>query len=204
MTFPVRLLNPGEEIAVEVHPHWKYLAPPVGAGEVVVAGAVAAAVMNGPPATSWAVLVALCVVILWLLVRYLRWRTISLVITNPRLIDRQGVLSRSGREIPLDQLTNISYRQTILDRIVGGGDLLLESAGRGREEVFPDVPRPAFLQNEIYRQLSSSNRAAGPSVAGSGSPSIPEQIARLDQLRRQGVLTQAEFDAKKADLLSRL
>ncbi|MBO0732500.1 MAG: PH domain-containing protein [Acidimicrobiaceae bacterium] len=203
MPFPDRLLNDGEDVAVEVHPHWKFLVAPVSALVAVLAGAIAAAVLGAPSAVLWVVVAALLLAIVWLLGRYARWKTIALVVTNLRLIDRRGLLAKSGREIPLDHLSDISYRQSIFDRMLGCGDLMLESAGRDSVEVFPDLPRPARLQNEIYRQLNFRNQRLAPASTGAG-PSIPEQIAQLDHLRQQGILTQAEFDAKKAELLSRL
>jgi len=201
--FPARLLNDGEEVAVEVHPHWKFLVAPVAALVAVLAGAIAAAVLGAPAAAVWVVVAALLLAIVWLLGRYARWKTIALVVTNLRVIDRRGLLAKSGREIPLDHLCDISYRQSIPDRLTGCGDVLLESAGRDSVEVFPDLPRPARIQNEIYRQLNARNQRVAPLPPTSG-PSIPQQIAQLDDLRRQGILTQAEFDAKKAELLSRL
>ena len=74
--------------------------------------------------------------------RYIRWVTTSFVVTTERLILRKGILRRTVREILLDRLTDITYNQTLLDRILGCGDILLESPGRDSQEVFPDLPHP--------------------------------------------------------------
>ena len=89
----------------------------------------------------------------WLLRRYARWATTSFVLTSHRLIHRSGVVAKQGREIPLDHINDISYKQTIFDRIIRAGDLVIESAGERGQEVFPDLPKPGLIQNEIYRQL---------------------------------------------------
>jgi hypothetical protein len=177
----------------------------------------------------WIVVAALVVAAGWLLARYLRWATTRLIITTSRLIHRTGVLTRRGREIPLTALTDISYEQSIFERIIGAGDILLESAGRDSQEIFPDLPRPARIQNEIYRQVDRARSRAytGPP---SGAPpygqqpqppygqppydptreqqtvplSISDQLAQLDDLRRRGLISPDEFRAKKADLLDRL
>ena len=91
--------------------------------------------------------------------------------------------------------------------MLGAGDLVIESAGeRGRQD-FSNVRKPSAVQNEIYKQMEANeNRKfdrvnAAPTVE---AESIPDQIAKLDQLRQQGALTQAEFDAKKQELLDRM
>ncbi|MDQ1366045.1 MAG: hypothetical protein QOE57_2087, partial [Acidimicrobiaceae bacterium] len=136
--------------------------------------------------------------------RYARWATTSLVLTNHRLIHRSGILAKSGREIPLDHINDISYRQRVFERLIGAGDVVIESAGEGGKETFEDLPHPGRIQNEIYRQIEASKTRMADRMAGRQELSIPEQIEKLDELRSRGVLTQAEFDAKKAQLLDRL
>jgi uncharacterized membrane protein YdbT with pleckstrin-like domain len=142
--------------------------------------------------------------LLWLLARYVRWRTTSFVLTNHRVIHRTGVLAKSGREIPLDHINDISYYASVFARLIGAGDLRIESAGeRGGQEVFSDLPHPSRIQNEMYRQMEAGkDRVAGRVVTR--VLSIPEQIEKLDELRQRGVVTEAEFAAKKAQLLDRM
>ena len=201
MGFPARLLNDGEEVVLDVRPHWWYLAGPAVAAVVVLAGALAAAVLSVPLAAAWVAVVALLATVGWLLARYARWASTSLVVTTERVVRRQGVLGRSGREIPLSAVSDVSYRQRLLQRLVGAGDLLLESAGRDSQEVFCDLPHPARIQHELHRQMRMARQEALPGWRG---PSIPEQIDQLDDLCRRGVITRAEFDRKKSELLDRL
>jgi len=168
MGYPEKSLNPGEHVVVDVRPHWKYLAGPVLAVAIVVAGSVVALVENVARWAEFALAALLILCLLWLAGRYIRWVTTSFVVTNDRLILRKGILRRSVREILLDRLTDISYNQTLLDRIMGCGDILLESPGRDSQEVFPDLPRPVKIQNEIYRLINE--RRPGPLVAGTGGP----------------------------------
>jgi membrane protein YdbS with pleckstrin-like domain len=195
--FPARLLNDGEEVVVDVRPHVWALAGPVAIALVAVAVAAVAAGLVVPQAVAWLLVGLLALALLNLVARYLRWRSTSLVVTTDRLVRRQGLLSTSGRDIPLLHLTDISYRQTIFERMIGAGDLLLESGGRDSREVFPDLPRPAEIQSEIYRVLSA-RQGARPVAAGL---SLPEQLEKLDDLHRRGVLSDEEFAATKARLL---
>jgi membrane protein YdbS with pleckstrin-like domain len=201
---------------VDVRPHWWFLAGPVTVLVLVIAGAVAGLVEGIPGWADWIIVVALAAAALWLVGRYLRWVTTRLIVTTSRIIERRGILGRAGREIPLTALTDIGYRQSIFDRIIGAGDVVIESAGRDGQEVFPDLPHPAAIHNEIYAQLQSRRFGPAPVAAGSvpGADSsaahpvapatIPEQIDQLDQLRRRGVISDAEFEAKKAQLLDRM
>ncbi len=101
---------------------------------------------------------ALALAVGWLVGRYLRWVTTRLVVTSVRIVERRGILGRSGREIPLNALTDIGYHQSIFERIIGAGDVLIESAGRDSQEVFPDLPHPAAIHNEIYAHAAGNRR----------------------------------------------
>jgi membrane protein YdbS with pleckstrin-like domain len=161
MGYPSKLLNPGERVAVDVVPHWKYLARPVLAVAVAVAGAVVALQYQPPRWAELAIAGVVVLALLWLLGRYLGWVTTSFVVTNQRLILRKGVLRRSGREILIDRLTDITYKQTLTDRLLRCGDILLESPGREGREVLVDLPHPIRIQNEICRVVSQRDAVAG-------------------------------------------
>ena len=133
-----------------------------------------------------------------------------------RVIFRTGVLAKRGVEIPLDRIYNINFHQSIWERVIGAGDLEIESAGHRRSV-------------QIQRRLASRRGAAGALPADGGArpqargrragraaaaggraaprprrPSIPDQLNQLAELRDRGVITAAEFEAKKAQLLERM
>jgi uncharacterized membrane protein YdbT with pleckstrin-like domain len=204
MSFPTKLLNEGEEVVLDLHPHWSFLAPPVAAVVVALVATVGAVARKGPTALKYALAALLVLTVVWLLVRYFRWATTTLVLTNHRLVHRSGIMAKSGREIPLDHINDISYRQRVFERLIGAGDVMIESAGQTSQETFEDLPHPGRIQNEIYRQIEAGKTRLADRTAGRHELSIPEQIEKLDELCRRGVITRAEFDAKKAQLLDRL
>jgi len=138
------------------------------------------------------------------------------VVTSDRLIYRHGVLSKHGIEIPLDRVNTVFFRQSIFERMVGAGDLVIESASETGRQRFSNVRKPSAVQNEIYRQIEANeNRkydrvgvsaAAGTTAAQTAddTESIPAQIRQLDELRKQGLLTEEEFTRKKQQLLDRM
>ena len=210
MGFPKRFLHDQEEIILERKPHLWSLSPMFGA---LVLGALAALVItqkvnpgsgNVNGWITWACFVGFIVVLALALWKYLNWSATSFVLTTDRLITRQGVLAKSGREIPLGRINDISFNQSVFERMIGAGDLLIESGGEMGQERFSNVKRPIEVQNEIYTQIERDKGRDADRAGGRRDLSIPEQIDKLDDLRQRGVITQAEFDAKKSQLLDKL
>ena len=103
MPFPKKNLNANETIALDMHPHWWYFAEPALTllGAIILAGLVLGET-DGDTQKSlgWVMLIILVGTAIWLVVRYLKWLTTNFVITSNRLIFRQGLIAKSGIEIP--------------------------------------------------------------------------------------------------------
>jgi len=204
MPFPRRLLNDNEDVVLDLHPHWWFLSGPVATLAIAFAAFVAVFVETDNRAARLGIAVVLLVALVWFAGRYARWTTTNFVVTTDRLVFRSGVLAKQGKEIPLDRVNDIAYHQSIFERIIGAGDLMIESAGERGQETFTDIPRPARVQNEIYRQMELAQSRAADRMAGRRELSVPEQLEKLDELRQRGILTEDEFHAKKAQLLERM
>lgn len=204
MAFPPKLLNDGEEVVLDLHPHWWFFAGPLFVLVFSVAATIAVSVLDLPDELWYLVLAVTAVNVLWLLGRLAKWWTTNFVVTTDRLIYRSGVLAKQGKEIPLERLNDISFNQSIFERMIGAGDLLIESGGERGQQSFTDIRRPARVQNEIYRQVEAAQARDADRMAGRRELSIPEQIEKLDELKTRGVISQAEFDAKKSQLLDRM
>lgn len=205
VAYPSNLLNDNEDIVFDRNPHWSFL---IGAA-AMVAMALLALVVLLVVATSYAWVGAVIVLIALIgsAGRYLRWKTTDFVLTTDRLIVRQGILSKAGLEIPLDRVTNISFHQALWERVLGTGDLVVESAGESGHQSFTDVARPSYVQNMIYRtaEQAEARRSAVRNEEREGATlSIPEQIEKLAELHDRGIITEAEFAEKKQRLLDRL
>ena len=202
MPFPRKYLNEGEEIILDLRPHWFYLAGP--AASLIAALVLALVVRNRSEWILFPVLALAVVALLWFLGRYGKWITTSFVLTSDRLIYRSGVVSRQGREIPLERLNDVSFRQSLLQRVLGAGDLLVESGGERGQEQFGSFAHPQDTQNEIHRAIEAAAARDADRMAGRRELSPLEQLEKLEELRQRGVITQAEFEVKKAKLLDRL
>ena len=208
MPFPKKLLNPGEQILADVHPHWSFFAEPVLAFVgAVVAGIVVIAMTTGTVRTalSYAVSAALLAAALWLFVIWLRWSTTNFVVTDRRLIYRHGVVGKSGIEIPIDRVMNVNYHQSLVERLIGAGNLLIESGGEDGQQQFSDIRNPSWMQNLILEQ--TTNATQGHRVTAAAPPPPPSEddvvgkLERLEALLQRGSITQAEFESQKARLL---
>jgi uncharacterized membrane protein YdbT with pleckstrin-like domain len=217
MPFPKELLSQDERPALDLRPHWWYFAPSAFYLAIaVIIGIFFLVQLEGH--ASWeqglkflagmAVLVTLG----YFAIRYAKWSTTNFVVTNERVIARSGVVAKKGIEIPLDRINTVFFHQSFFERVLGQGDLGIESAGERGTETFENVRKPALVQNEIYRQMEANatrihgarSYQAAPTQPGPDASSIPAQLSQLDDLRKRGVITEAEFAAKKAELLNRM
>jgi uncharacterized membrane protein YdbT with pleckstrin-like domain len=221
VAFPRKLLHGREEIALDLRPHWWFLFEPFVAllGAVIVGGLIIY-FLGDNDGLGWDILkygggVLVVVVLAWFVIRYLKWANTNFVVTTDRLIYRSGVLSKRGIEIPLERVNTVFFHQGIFERMIGAGDLSIESGGETGMQKFSDIRRPSAVQNEIYRQMEANDsrqydrldqsiRSLGSDDAGDRGQSIPQQIEQLDALRQKGLITEEEFAAKKAELLQRM
>ncbi len=202
--FPRRLLNDHESMVLDLHPHWWFFGAPL---LWLVASAFAGLVVLGQlegtlrSVFGYLVLGAIVVCSSVLIVKLVKWRTTYFVVTSQRLIYRQGVVARDGVEIPLDRVNNVNFSQSILERLLGVGDLLVESGGQDGQQQFSDVSQPEKVQNIIHstiREMRATLSGGGVAPAG-----IAHELERLEALRDRGTLTDAEFDEQKRRLLGR-
>lgn len=223
MPFPQKLLVDDETVVIDQNPHWWTLVPRGAA----LLGAMAIGIWTltldsndrswvGPLRIAAAVLVVGALG--WFLVRLVEWRTTNFVVTSDRCIYRSGIVSKQGIEIPLDRINTVFFNQSIFERVIGAGDIAIESAGEGSRQEFSDIRDPGNVQHEIYRQMEayenrrqdrlgsvmSAGAALSETTQVQAGMSIPDQIAQLATLRDQGHLTVEEFEAKKAELLRRM
>jgi uncharacterized membrane protein YdbT with pleckstrin-like domain len=209
MPFPRRLLLDNEELVFDLKPHWIAVVPAALWAVLSVVGgwAVIHYAFNG----DWdkkhtLVLGAIFLAILMFSVApVLRWMFTRFVLTTDRIITRRGVLAKHSKEIPLERINDISFSQTVFERMVGAGDLLIESAGERGQERIEDVRKPEEVQRRIYEMSEdNSNRMMRPAPAAPQEESVTDQLEALGRLRDAGTISEAEFQTKKTELLKRM
>jgi uncharacterized membrane protein YdbT with pleckstrin-like domain len=178
VAFPRKLLADDEQISVDLHPHWKQLVVPVLLIPIVVGAATYLWFIipdgSAQSALQWTVFVIAALLLLrFSLWNYLKWQTTHYVLTNRRVIIRRGVLSRSGRDIPLTRVNDASFQHGLFDRLLGCGTLTIESAGEHGQVVLPEVPRVEIVQREVYRAVEAEARRQGSGFRDDPGPPPP-------------------------------
>jgi len=211
VAFPRKLLHENEEVVADLRPHWSFfiISGVMLALAVVAFVAVAGAIEND--VVSWVIGAVVLFFLFRLVQRYVQWTTTEFVVTTDRLILRSGVISKKGMEIPLDRVNTVFFSQRLRERLLGYGDLIIESGGERGQQVINNVAHPEQVQSVIHAAMEEEQDAREPRVdrttagaAPTDRESVLDQIDRLDQLRQRGVISQAEFETKKAQLLERL
>ena len=203
MAYPSRLLNDNETASVDLHPHWWFLAGPILAITAAIAAAVATLLLTETDSTlrtvaGWSSLVAIALSALWLVSRYGRWLTTHFVITNRRVIFRTGLVTKRGIEIPIDRVNTVYFHQSIIERLVGAGDLLIESGGETGQQRFTDIRQPDRVQRVIHAEMEARElRGRG----ADGVVDVADQLEKLESMLLRGTLTPDEFDRQKRRLL---
>ena len=206
MAYPKDMLNDGETVAVDLHPHWWFFAESVSAlvFGFFVAVAVGAANLENALGDLLSLLsIAILIVTgAWVAIRFLKWSNTHFVITSQRLIFRQGVIGRSGIEIPLERVNNVNFSQSVFERIIGAGDLLIESGGESGQERFTDIRHPDAVQKMIHAQIETAQQRRSNTQFSASGPDVAEQLERLEALMHRGAITFDEFERQKRRLLS--
>ena len=209
MTFPKKNLNPGETVVLDMHPHWWYFAEPAFAllGSITLGILVLTIDSEGSTKTalSYLSIVALVCSAVWLVLRYVKWVTTNFVLTSNRVIFRSGIIAKRGVEIPINRVNNVNFNQTIFERLVGAGDLLIESGGEEGQSRYTDIRHPDEVQRMIHVQLQASQDRMSPGYAGSQPLPPPldvaDQLERLEAMLQRGTLSREEFESQKRKLL---
>src|ERR1700761_1646673 len=156
-------LTDDEQPVLFLHPHWKTLIRPVLVAVLVLVLAlvIEAAIPSGRAAGAGRLIVAviaLLALMLWLIAPVLRWRTTTYELTTRRLRTRYGIITRRGRDIPMTRISDVSFEQGLLDRLLGSGRLVVESAGEHGQIVLRDIPQGERTQALLFRLTEEEHR----------------------------------------------
>ena len=212
MAFPKNLLADHEKLIFDLKPHWVAVLPSVLwliAGIVlwVVGYRVAGDHLEDPKIAQNVVAIVLLTLILYFAVfPFLRWHFTRFVLTTDRLITRSGIIAKHSREIPLERINDVTFTQSMMERFLGAGDLLIESAGERGQSKITSVRKPEDIQLLIYKTTEdNNNRMMRPDREESPkAPDIPAQIEALARLKESGAISETEYESKKQELLKRL
>jgi len=188
---------------LDVHPHWWFYGP---AALFLLGSIVGTMFLLGKTSGTLGTIVGYLgvgtsiVAVAMLAVEVVKWRTTYFVVTNYRLVDRQGVLARSGVEIPISSIDNVKFSQSLFERFLGVGNILIESGGKVGQREIRYVARPEEVQMVIHEAIQRS-RGSGEFESAPSFSGVARELERLEALWERGTLTDEEFEAQKRRLL---
>ena len=212
MTYAEKQLAPGERILYRARYHWIFFGKAI---LLLLASIVLSAValwMSGkgvdPSAVGvlkWSAAAVLVFALILLLVRSIRAAADEFVVTDRRIIHKLGVFSHETRQCPLARVQDITVDQSVWGRLLGYGDLGIETASEGGQILFPTISNPEALRTAIWTHvgtggLSAPSPAALAAVPPRASPAS-ERLARLSELKNQGLITPEEFEQKRREIV---
>ena len=217
MAFPRKLLADHEKLIFELRPHWISVVPSVlwtitflvalwlgywAMDEIFSQESqreTGKSVVGGILTIAW---------IAFAIVPFLRWYFTMFVLTSDRLITRSGVIAKHSKEIPLERINDVAFSQTVIERVLGAGDLFVESAGERGQTRIDNVRKPEQVQLMIYKETEGNNeRMMAPRAMGAAAPPSDTPLAKLEalaRLREQGAISEADYEAKKQELLKQV
>ncbi len=182
MGFPQRLLADDEKLVLVLRRHIKVLFTPI---LLLVVGLVAlglTAWLSGaqPIALLIVAVIVLLILARWALWPFLVWFNTLYAITTRRLILRSGVFNRTGHDMPLSRLNDVSFSHNLWERMLGCGTLVVESGGEMGQLKLDDIPKVELVQRTLYRLSEDVRGIQGrddidPSVARSLDDAFDEE-----------------------------
>jgi uncharacterized membrane protein YdbT with pleckstrin-like domain len=198
-------------MVLDLKPHWIALVgPAIVLFLVMLAEILVFAYFDPPPLVTWLVLLAAVVLIAFPARAFLAWATSHFVVTSDRVIHRSGWLAKRSMEMPLERINDVTFTQTVFERLVGAGSLRIQSASEYGQNHFRDIRGPEDVQKQIYEMAEANEaRMRGTGEVSTetieteaGSPLV--EIERLARMKDKGIITEEEFETQKRRLLGRL
>jgi uncharacterized membrane protein YdbT with pleckstrin-like domain len=152
-------LTDEEHSVLLVHPHWKTILRPMFLLVVTIAAALTLLIVipsgSGAAYERLAVgVVAIVILLAWVLIPILNWRATTYELTNRRLRLRKGLVSRTGRDFPLLRISDVSFSHGLIDRLLGCGKLVVESAGEHGQLVLTEIPDVQKVQATLFQLVN--------------------------------------------------
>ena len=156
MGFSMKHFNHDEVLVLDLHPHWWRFVKPV-----VLIIATLAALANTHHITyeflrNLALIIAqafTALAVLNLAAKAVKWYRTHFVLTSQRVIFQSGVIARKRVEISLHKINLVTFHQSVFERIVNAGDIIVESGAEDGMETFSDVQDPQQVQALIHQWM---------------------------------------------------
>lgn len=205
------LLGVNESIIVRERRHWFVWLPQLLLSLFIMAVIIAASLLLRPDTNDLSLLGLVFLIIpIWTFVRvFLDWLTEEYIITSRRIIQSEGIINKSVIDSSLEKINDVTLSQSVMGRILDYGDLEILTASELGINKLRHIQSPVRFKiamvnaKEALRTIGDIEDVTNRGISFSKND-IPELIAELDVLRQKGIITQVEFEEKRAKLLALL
>jgi uncharacterized membrane protein YdbT with pleckstrin-like domain len=201
------LLGRNEQIVLITRTHWMFLALTALIDALLTAVALVIGGIVFPPLALLAILP-----VLHFALRLTDWYNEQFIVTNRRVMEVHGVVNKRVSDSSLEKVNDVVLVQSVMGRLLNYGTVEIITGSDIGVNFFKNIAHPVRFKTEMLNQkedLSDLDSYGGRArhILAAEPPTrgdIPELIAELDELRKNGIISDDEFQAKKAELLSRM
>ncbi len=199
-------LKKDEKILIIIHQHWIKLVLPIFAWLVL-------SILLLMWLSAGTALLIILLTAIYPAYEYLMWKNNLWCVTNMRVIDEEGFISRYAKESPLDKINNVEYDQPVLGRILGYGNVDIQTAAEMGETKYSLIHHPKLLKDTIthaqeeYKRGQINKQATQLAEAIAKTNPVPSQamiadeLHKLFELMQKGAITQEEYVTQKNRLM---
>jgi uncharacterized membrane protein YdbT with pleckstrin-like domain len=209
-TYIESLLGEHEKIVLVTRQHWFTLARAIIVEVITILIIFAASIAAALAFPPFAVLIAAIGFVIFIIpiatmtVDILNWSHRQFIITNRRVIQISGIFNKNVTDSNLEKVNDVKMAQTAMGRLFGYGDIEILTASELGVNLFKLIDEPIRFKTAMLNAKERIDHEEVGSREEPLTPSIPDLIARLDNLRKEGIITDEEFQQKKSELLSKL
>jgi hypothetical protein len=180
MVLPRKFLNDDEELLAELRPHWIFMFGPLFTSVGVWVAIIALLIVwrNPPGWTSYPLLLFALIPGLWLLGRFLRWRSYVVALTSTRILVLRGIMGRDTVQLRLQRIAEVNVSQTLVERLLGVGRVIIDVQGEDDSLTLEFVRKPVVVQRVINSQINEV-------VGGGARAPIPDYMRPTDAGHRR-------------------
>jgi uncharacterized membrane protein YdbT with pleckstrin-like domain len=198
------LLGESEQILLETHQHWFVLFGKIFLEILLIAVLVGASLVASAfyPSAIYG-LILIVVPVIGLLNDVMVWRNKAYIVTNRRVIQISGVFNKDVVDSSLEKVNDVKMSQSFFGRMFGFGDIEILTASELGVNLFHEIANPVEFKTAMLNAKEKMGFQEMGMVAHA-IEDIPSMIEKLDMLRKRGIVSEAEFQKKKAELLAKM
>jgi membrane protein YdbS with pleckstrin-like domain len=204
-TYLEELLGENEKVLRETHQHWFVLFGKIFLELLIIVVIIVGSLVAYPfyPMAIYG-LILVIVPLIGILNDVIVWRNKAYIVTTHRVIQTSGVFSKDVVDSSLEKVNDVKLSQSFLGRLFDFGDIEILTASELGVNLFHQIADPVGFKTTMLNAKERLGFEHEIGVEGRAPTDIPTLIARLDDLRKRGILSEAEFQQKKAELLAKI